>query len=200
MTTTAPYLIVGASLAGAKAAEALRDEGYEGPIVLIGDEDEHPYERPPLSKDYLQGTSERSSFDVHEDAWYDEHDVQLRLSTRVTAIDPPAHQVTLADGSQLEYAKLLLATGSRVRPLDLPGADLDGVHYLRTVADSDGIRAALSKASRVVVIGGGWIGLENRRRGQSCGCRRHGAGVRRTAVAEGPRIQGSAVFRGPAHQ
>lgn len=160
MTEQDPFIIVGASLAGAKAAEALREEGYEGPILLIGDEEDRPYERPALSKEYLQGKAERDSFDVHTADWYDEHDVQLRLSTSVTAIDPASHQVTLGDGTQLRYAKLLLATGSRVRPLTVPGADLEGVHYLRTVADSDGIRAAFAKASRVVVIGAGWIGLE----------------------------------------
>lgn len=155
-----PYVIVGASMAGAAAAEALRTEGYDGPIVLIGDEADLPYERPPLSKEYLQGSAERSSFVVHEQSWYDEHKIELRLSTEVTGLDTAAHQITVADGSTLTYAKLLLTTGSSPRRITVPGADLDGVHYLRTAEDSDRIRAALSDAKRVVVVGGGWIGLE----------------------------------------
>ena len=155
-----PYVIVGASMAGAAGAEALRTEGYDGPIVLIGNEADLPYERPPLSKEYLQGDAERDSFVVHPQSWYDEHHVDLRLSTEVTGLDTAAHEVTLADGSQVTYSKLLLTTGSSPRRMSLPGADLDGVHYLRTAEDSDRIRAALASAKRVVVVGGGWIGLE----------------------------------------
>ncbi len=159
-TEESPYVIVGASMAGAKAAEALREEGYDGPIVLIGDEADLPYERPPLSKEYLQGSAERSSFEVHPQPWYDEHNIDLRLSTEVTGLDTDAHEITLADGTALRYSKLLLTTGSSPRRMTLPGADLAGVHYLRTAQDSDQIRAALSSAERVVVVGGGWIGLE----------------------------------------
>jgi 3-phenylpropionate/trans-cinnamate dioxygenase ferredoxin reductase component len=154
------YVIVGASLAGAKAAETLRDEGFDGPVVLIGEETERPYERPSLSKDYLLGKAERDTIYVHPPTWYAEHDVDLRLGTRVTAVDPAAHEVTLADGSRIGYAKLLLTTGSSPRRLPLSGADADGVLYLRRVADSDRIRTALQSASRVAVIGAGWIGLE----------------------------------------
>ncbi len=155
-----PYIIVGASMAGAKAAEALRDEGYDGPIVLIGDEPDLPYERPPLSKEYLQGSAERDSFVVHPQSWYDQHNVDVRLSREVTGLDTKTREVTLADGSVLSYGKLLLTTGSSPRRISVPGADLDGVHYLRTAQDSDQIKAALSSAKRVVVVGGGWIGLE----------------------------------------
>ncbi|HLN66470.1 MAG TPA: FAD-dependent oxidoreductase [Streptosporangiaceae bacterium] len=102
----AAHVIVGASLAGAKAAEALREEGFGGPIVLIGDEDERPYERPPLSKDYLLGKAEREAIYVHSPSWYAEHDVDLRLGTTVTGVDPAAREVTLADGSRIGYAKL----------------------------------------------------------------------------------------------
>ena len=158
--TTTAQVIVGASLAGAKAAQTLRDEGFDGPVVLIGEESERPYERPPLSKGYLLGSSDRESVYVHPRGWYAEHDVDLRLNTRVSAIDPERHHVTLADGGQIGYAKLLLTTGSSAHPLPVPGADLDGVLYLRRLQDSDRIKAALTSASRVVVIGGGWIGLE----------------------------------------
>ncbi|MET9400773.1 FAD-dependent oxidoreductase [Kitasatospora sp. NPDC002965] len=158
--TEHPYVIVGASLGGAKAAQALREAGYRGGIVLIGDEHERPYERPPLSKGYLLGKSAREKIYVHPPQWYAEHDVTLRLGTAVTAIDLAAHTVTLADHSQVEYAKLLLTTGSVPRRLPVPGADQDGVLYLRRVEDSDRIRAAFRSGGRIVVIGAGWIGLE----------------------------------------
>ena len=158
MDTT--HLIVGASLAGAKAAETLRGEGFDGPLVMIGAERERPYERPPLSKDYLLGKAERETVYVHPQQWYAEHQVDLRLGVTVTGIHPSAHEVSLADGSRIGYAKLLLATGSSPRRPSVPGAGLDGVLYLRTVGDSDRIKAALQSSSRVAVIGAGWIGLE----------------------------------------
>ncbi len=155
-----PFVIVGASLAGATAASALREEGFAGPIVLIGDEREHPYERPPLSKDYLQGKSEKHEIFVHPEKWYSEHDVELVLGTSVTGIDRSEHQVVLSDGRRLDYAKLLLTTGSSPRPLPVPGTELEAVLYLRRVEDSERIRQVLGSATRIVVIGGGWIGLE----------------------------------------
>ncbi|MGV9268494.1 NAD(P)/FAD-dependent oxidoreductase [Kitasatospora sp. NPDC003701] len=155
-----PYVIVGASLGGAKAAEALREAGYRGGIVLIGAEHERPYERPPLSKGYLLGETPREKIYVHPPQWYADHDVTLRLGTAVTSVDPAARTVTLADDGRVEYAKLLLTTGSVPRRLPVPGADQDGVHYLRRVEDSDRIRAALKPGARVAVIGAGWIGLE----------------------------------------
>jgi 3-phenylpropionate/trans-cinnamate dioxygenase ferredoxin reductase component len=158
MDTT--HLIVGASLAGAKAAETLREEGFDGPLVMVGAERERPYERPPLSKDYLLGKAERETVYVHPQQWYAEHQVDLRLGVTVTGIHPSAHEVSLADGSRIGYAKLLLATGSSPRRPSVPGAGLDGVLYLRTVGDSDRIKAALQSSSRVAVIGAGWIGLE----------------------------------------
>jgi len=160
MNAEAAYVIVGASLAGAKAAGTLRQEGFDGPVVLIGEETERPYERPPLSKDYLLGQADRETIYVHPLAGYAEHDVDLKLGTRVTGIDPAAHEVRLADGSRAGYAKLLLTTGSSPRRLTVPGADADGVLYLRRVSDSDQIKAAFAAASRVAVIGAGWIGLE----------------------------------------
>jgi 3-phenylpropionate/trans-cinnamate dioxygenase ferredoxin reductase component len=160
MAADTTYLIVGASLAGAKAAQTLRDEGFDGPIVLIGDERERPYERPPLSKDYLQGKAERETIYVHPDGWYAKHDVDLRLGETVVSVDPAAHEVTLASGERIGYGKLLLTTGSTPRRLPVPGGDLDGVLYLRRVGDSDRIKETFGSASRVAVIGAGWIGLE----------------------------------------
>jgi 3-phenylpropionate/trans-cinnamate dioxygenase ferredoxin reductase subunit len=160
MAQDTTQLIVGASLGGAKAAEALRAAGFEGPVTLIGAESELPYERPPLSKGYLQGKAERETIYVHPRDWYADAGIDLRLGVRVTSIDPAAHEVTLADGSRAGYAKLLLTTGSAPRRLPVPGADLDGVHYLRTVGDCDRLKGVLSDASRIAVIGAGWIGLE----------------------------------------
>ncbi|MGH3151572.1 MAG: NAD(P)/FAD-dependent oxidoreductase [Streptosporangiaceae bacterium] len=160
MNANPAYVIVGAGLAGAKAAETLRSEGFTGPLVLIGEETERPYERPPLSKDYLLGKAERDTIFVHPESWYAGHGVDLRLGAAVTGIDAAAHQVRLADGSEVGYGKLLLATGSSPRRLSVPGASQDGVLYLRQAADSDQIKAAFETATRVAVIGAGWIGLE----------------------------------------
>jgi 3-phenylpropionate/trans-cinnamate dioxygenase ferredoxin reductase subunit len=154
------FVIAGGGLAAAKAAEALRDQGFDGRVVLVGAEIHLPYERPPLSKDYLAGKAERLSFQVHDEAWYAEHDVELRLGTEVSAIAADAHEVELSDGTDLSYTKLLLATGSSPRKLPVPGADADGVLYLRTVGDSENIRDAVTAGTRLVVIGAGWIGLE----------------------------------------
>jgi 3-phenylpropionate/trans-cinnamate dioxygenase ferredoxin reductase component len=160
MAGDSTYLILGASLAGAKAAQTLRKDGFDGPLVLLGDERERPYIRPPLSKEYLMGQTLRDKIYVHPETWYADQDVDLRLGTTATAIDPAAHEVTLADGERIGYAKLLLTTGSRPRRLSVPGADLDEVLYLRRVADSDRLKDTFATASRVAVIGAGWIGLE----------------------------------------
>ncbi|QKW18977.1 FAD-dependent oxidoreductase [Kitasatospora sp. NA04385] len=153
-------VIVGASLAGAKAAEALRAEGYRGPVTLVGDEAERPYERPPLSKGYLLGKEEKEKIYVHPADWYEQHEVVLRLGTAVSAIDPAGHTVTLEGGERLPFSKLLLATGSAPRTLPVPGGDGDFVRTLRRVGDSEGLRAAFRPGARVVVVGAGWIGLE----------------------------------------
>ncbi|GHH69212.1 pyridine nucleotide-disulfide oxidoreductase [Kitasatospora indigofera] len=158
--TDEAIVIVGASLAGAKAAEALREAGHDGPVLLLGKEHERPYERPPLSKGYLLGSTEREKIYVHPPQWYADHDVTLRLGTTVTAVDPAAHTVTLADDGRIGYRKLLLTTGSSPRKLPVPGADLPGVHYLRRVGDSERLKEALRPGARIVVIGAGWIGLE----------------------------------------
>jgi 3-phenylpropionate/trans-cinnamate dioxygenase ferredoxin reductase component len=169
MAADTTYVIVGASLAGAKAAETLRGEGFDGRLVMIGAESERPYERPPLSKDYLLGKAERDTIYVHPAQWYAEHEVDLRLGVAATGLDPAGHKVTLADGSRVGYTKLLLTTGSSPRRLPAPGADLDGVLYLRSVQDSDRLRAAFLDASRVAVVGGGWIGLEAAAAARSAG-------------------------------
>jgi 3-phenylpropionate/trans-cinnamate dioxygenase ferredoxin reductase component len=160
MTDKAAFVIVGAGLAGAKAVETLRDIGFDGDITLIGAEAHRPYERPPLSKDYLQGNATGDKLYVHSPAWYAEHQVELRLTTTVTAVDRDAHQVVTSGGERVRYDKLLLATGSSPRRLSVPGAELDNVLYLRTLEDSDRIKQALGPGVRVVVIGAGWIGLE----------------------------------------
>src|SRR4051794_31453570 len=150
------HVIVGAALAGAKAAEALRDEGFDGRVVLIGAEDEQPYERPPLSKEYLRGEVPRAKARVHDPSFYAENDIELRIGTTVERVDTDAQEVALSGpgGERIHYDRLLLTTGAEPRRLTLPGADLDGVHYLRDLADSDAIGARLAQGSgRMVVIG-----------------------------------------------
>jgi 3-phenylpropionate/trans-cinnamate dioxygenase ferredoxin reductase subunit len=154
------FLIVGAGLAGASAAKALRDLGHRGPVVLIGDEPEQPYERPPLSKGYLMGGTSRDEVYANPTSWYAENDVALRTGTRVIRIDRESHRVTLDDGESLGYAKLLLTTGSEPRRIPIPGADLDGVVTLRRLSDSDHLRRAIADGGAFAIIGGGWIGLE----------------------------------------
>jgi len=154
------FVIVGASLTGAKAAEELRSNGFDGRVMLVGAEPERPYERPPLTKDYLRGESGRAKAYVHPDGFYEEQEIELVTGVTVTAIDPGASRVTLHDGRTLGYDRLLIATGAEPRRLHVPGADLDGVCYLRTLADCDLLRARLDAGGRVVVVGGGWIGSE----------------------------------------
>jgi 3-phenylpropionate/trans-cinnamate dioxygenase ferredoxin reductase subunit len=155
------YVIVGAGMAGGRAAITLRNEGFDGRIVLVGAEPDAPYERPPLSKGFLRGEQDRSSLDITPKggSWAD-IDVELRLGTEVTDIDPSASTLTLASGERQGYDRLLLATGSEPRRLDVPGADLDGVHVLRTLEDAERIGAAIARGGPIVVIGGGWIGAE----------------------------------------
>jgi NADPH-dependent 2,4-dienoyl-CoA reductase/sulfur reductase-like enzyme len=156
MTT---FVIVGGGLAGAKAAETLRGEGFDGSVVLFGREHDLPYERPPLSKGYLLGKATRDSAYVHPASWYSENNVDLRTGVTVTAIDR-ASRVAAFDGGTESYDKLLLATGASPRQLPVPGAELSGVLYLREFPDSDALRAAFTPHKRVVIIGAGWIGLE----------------------------------------
>jgi 3-phenylpropionate/trans-cinnamate dioxygenase ferredoxin reductase component len=154
------FVIVGGGLAAGKAAEELRAHGHDGPLVVIGDEQERPYIRPPLSKGYLLGKEDRESVHVHPEDWYRANDVDLLLGRNVTSIDRRGSAVTLDGGSRVPYDQLLLATGSAPRRLAVPGAELDNVLYLRRLGDSDRLRAAFTEGARIVVIGGGWIGLE----------------------------------------
>jgi len=161
MPTDKPtFAIVGAGLAGAKAAETLREDGFDGRLVLLGAEPERPYERPPLSKDYLRGEAERDQAYVHDAAYYAEHEIELRVDEDVARLDPPQRELTLRSGERLGYDRLLLSTGAEPRRLSVPGAELEGVHLLRTFGDSDALRARLDAGGSLVVIGAGWIGCE----------------------------------------
>jgi 3-phenylpropionate/trans-cinnamate dioxygenase ferredoxin reductase subunit len=160
MASDETYVIAGASLAGAKAAQTLREEGFAGRVVLVGEEPVRPYERPPLSKGYLRGEVGFDTAAVHSEAYYGEHDIELLESTTVTSIDPAARRVTLDPGGSLTYDQLLLTTGAGPRRAAIPGAELDGIHYLRSVASCDTLRQALDVATKLVVVGAGWIGCE----------------------------------------
>ncbi len=160
MTTDRTHIIVGAGLAGAKAAETLRAEGFDGRLLLIGEEDARPYERPPLSKEYLRGEAGREKVYVHSADFYADHGIELRLGRRVEALDPSSGEVVLDDGERLSYDRLLLTTGARPRRLDIPGGELEGALYLRSVGDSDALRERLDRGGSVVVVGAGWIGAE----------------------------------------
>jgi 3-phenylpropionate/trans-cinnamate dioxygenase ferredoxin reductase subunit len=154
------FVIVGASLTGGRAADTLREDGFPGRVVLIGEEDVRPYERPPLSKDYLRGEAGTDQVFLHDDTYYLEHDIDLMLSTRAVAVDLDAQEVRLDSSETVRFDALLLATGAAPRHLTVPGAELEGLHYLRTIADSDALRSGIGSAGRVAVIGAGWIGCE----------------------------------------
>ncbi|WP_232807082.1 FAD-dependent oxidoreductase [Geodermatophilus chilensis] len=153
-------IIIGAGLAGASAARTLRTEGFEGRIVLLGEEPELPYERPPLSKGYLTGETPRSQIYVHDAAFYADSYIEVRTGARVTALDLPSSEVVLETGEKLRFDRLLLATGASPRRLQVPGGDLEGIHYLRDLADADALRESLAPGGRLVVVGAGWIGAE----------------------------------------
>src|SRR4051794_25601613 len=180
MATSSDVVIVGASLCGALAAQTLREEGFAHGVSLVGAERHRPYERPPLSKGYLQGSTEREKVFVHPEGWYAEHDVDLRLGAEVTALDREAGEVVLADGTRLPYGRLLLATGARPRTLDVEGANLDGVYTLRRLEDSEAIRSVFAEVAaagpgRGAIGGGGGIRAET-----------GGAGPAGGAGGEGP--------------
>ena len=155
------FVIVGGGVAAAKAAEGFRAAGGEGPGVVLAAEPELPYERPPLSKEFLRGEAGRDKTRTHDEAWYRDHDVEVLLATRASTLDPATRTVTTEVGDQLRYAGgLVLATGAQPVRLELPGEDLDGVYYLRTVEDAERLRAAISRAESMVILGGGFIGAE----------------------------------------
>jgi 3-phenylpropionate/trans-cinnamate dioxygenase ferredoxin reductase component len=160
MTSEQTFVIVGASLAGAKAAETLRTEGFDGRLVLIGIEHERPYERPPLSKDYLRGEVGREKVYLHDEGFYAEHEIELLLGRTAVSLETSVGQVALDDGKRLHYDRLLLATGAEPRGLPIPGGELEGVLYLRSVEDSDALRERLDRGGSLVVVGAGWIGAE----------------------------------------
>ncbi|OBH35857.1 pyridine nucleotide-disulfide oxidoreductase [Mycobacterium sp. E342] len=160
MAGSSGIVIIGGGLAGAKAVEALRDKGFDGPVTLFADEQHLPYERPPLSKEYLAGKKTLAEFTVQDDDWYRDHDVDLRLGVRVSTVDPADHAVALPGGATARYDKLLLATGSASRRPPIPGADAAAVHYLRTYDDAVALDSVLADGSSLAVVGAGWIGLE----------------------------------------
>jgi 3-phenylpropionate/trans-cinnamate dioxygenase ferredoxin reductase component len=161
MSSDQTFVIVGGGLAGARAAEAIRAEGFGGRVVIVAGEDEFPYIRPPLSKEYLLGKAERDTIFVHPDAWYTQQNIDVLRGRTASVLEPAGHELTLDDDQTLHYDKLLLATGAAARRYPGPGADLAGVHHLRTAADSARLREALQPgARRVVIVGAGWIGLE----------------------------------------
>ena len=158
--TSETHVIVGGGLAGAKAAETLRSEGFDGRVLIVGVEPERPYERPPLSKDYLRGEAGRDKVYVHDEAFYEQQGIELRLGRTATRLDTSERELELDDGEIVGYDRLLLATGAEPRRLRVPGSELEGVVYLRSVRDSDALRERLDRGGRAVVVGAGWIGAE----------------------------------------
>jgi 3-phenylpropionate/trans-cinnamate dioxygenase ferredoxin reductase component len=167
---TSSILIVGAGQAAAQAVDTLRREGFGGRLVLIGDEPHFPYQRPPLSKQYLAGGMPLERLPFRHRPFYEQHQVELRLGVAARSIDARQRRVALADGEVLDYDRLLLCTGARSRLLTCPGAGLSGVHYLRTIADVEAIRAGVKPGARIVIIGGGYIGLETAATARKLGC------------------------------
>ncbi len=160
MASSTTFVVIGGGLAGAKAVEALRGSGFDDQLILFAAENHLPYERPPLSKEFLAGKKSLSDFTVHDSDWYRDNRVDLRLATPVSSVDAAGHTVGLPDGTTVAYDKLLLATGSASRRPPIPGADVDGVHYLRTFDDAVALNSVLAEGSSLAVVGAGWIGLE----------------------------------------
>jgi 3-phenylpropionate/trans-cinnamate dioxygenase ferredoxin reductase component len=181
MASSTTFVIVGGGLAGAKAAEALRGSGFDGQLILFAAENQLPYERPPLSKEFLAGKKSLSDFTVQNSDWYRDNRVDLRLGTPVSSVDAAGHTVELADGTTVAYDKLLLATGSASRRPPIPGADADGVHYLRTYDDAETLNSVLTEGSSLAVVGAGWIGLE-----VTAGARQRGVDVTVVETAKQP--------------
>jgi 3-phenylpropionate/trans-cinnamate dioxygenase ferredoxin reductase subunit len=169
-TTDQTFVVVGGGQAGGRAVEGIRKAGFDGAVILLGEEARAPYERPPLSKQVLTGAAEPDSAKLRADGWYAEQGVDLRLSTRVGRINRSRKRVVLEDGQELAYDRLLLATGAQPRVPDLPGAELAGVHVLRDVDDSLALRDAMRAGARVALVGGGYIGLEVAAAARKLGC------------------------------
>ncbi len=186
MPSNQSFVIIGAGHAGGRAAQAMRAGGFAGRIVLVGEEPYEPYERPPLSKELLATDAGLEKARLHAREWYDEQKIELLTGNAAVKLDTDAREVELADGARIAYGKLLLTTGARVRKLPLPGADLPGVHYLRTYDDTQAIRAALKPGARLVVIGGGFIGLE-------CAASARKRGCEVTVLEMADRLMGRAV-------
>jgi len=167
---SAGHVLIGGGVAAARAVETLRAEGYTGALTMLAAEPRLPYDRPPLSKQVLKGDDRPDSVFFHDEAWYADQDIDVRLGTRAVSFDTGSHRVTTAEGDDVAYDKLLLVTGSRVQKLDVPGADLDGVVTLRTLEDSVALRDRFTTRPRVVVIGAGWIGMEAAAAARSYGC------------------------------
>ncbi|OMC56203.1 pyridine nucleotide-disulfide oxidoreductase [Mycobacterium sp. IS-836] len=181
MASSTTFVIIGGGLAGAKAAEAVRDSGFDGQVILFAEEEHLPYERPPLSKEYLAGKKSLTDFTVQNSEWYRDHHVDLRLGSRVSALTPAEHTVTLPDGTAVRYDKLLLATGSASRRPPIPGSDAGAVHYLRTYDDAVALNSVLAEGSSLAVLGAGWIGLE-----VAAGARQRGVAVTVVETAKQP--------------
>ena len=158
--TAADFLIVGGGLAAAYCASELRKQGADGSILLAGREPEPPYERPPLSKEYLRGEASREDAYVNPADWYEHNDVDLRTRTNVMSLDPEARTAKLQGGEEVRFERALLATGANVNILRPEGAELEGIHYLRAFGNSDAIREEAAGAERVILIGGSYIGCE----------------------------------------
>jgi 3-phenylpropionate/trans-cinnamate dioxygenase ferredoxin reductase component len=160
MSSDQTFVIIGAGQAGGWAAKTLRDQGFEGRVIIVGDEDFAPHERPPLSKEVLLGDAEKESCLLWPPGTLEEENIEMRLGVSVKSIDADNHTMSLDNGETLAWNKLLIATGGRARSLDVEGIGLDGVYTLRTIEDAEGIRARLTAGANVLVIGAGWIGLE----------------------------------------
>jgi len=156
----AHFLIIGASQAGSQLAFNLRDRGFDGDITLVGEEPEWPYQRPPLSKAFLAGTADRESLMLRDTHLYSEKNIAVLLGVRVINVDMQKHAAELSDGRTIKFDKVAFTTGARVRHIPIPGAELQGVCYLRNVGDADLLKEMLPAASHVVIVGGGFIGLE----------------------------------------
>ena len=167
---TSTILVIGAGQSGSQAVDTLRREGYNGRLVLVGEESELPYQRPPLSKKFLSGELEKERLYFRLRSFYDEHQIELKLGVQVTRIDPVGREASISDGEQIHYDRALICVGAIARRLSCAGAELAGVHYLRRISDISSIQKDMKPGARAVIIGGGYIGLEAAATAQKKGC------------------------------